>query len=387
MRKHRGGRQTCIGGVTFQATTQNPFPSGLLPIAGNSNGMKTFLGQGITALRRDLKHPYLQRWNVSVQQALPFRMMFDIGYIGSRAVGLLYSQAVNPVPAQDLSTSPVRDQATINYLSQNVPNPFYGLPEFAGTSLATATVGRSQLLRPYPQFTSITQNARDGYSWYHALQARAEKRMSAGFTTTVSFTWSKSMDATTKLNESDPVPYRTISSFDRPLNITVSAVYELPFGRRRRWLAGSRWLDQAVGGWSIQALYIGQSGAPINFGNIIFTGRIEDIVLSPSSALESLKAARISRRVWSCCSLGNSFITFSSLWLRHRCTSCSRPNTSSMAVWSALAPAMMIRYLRSVGSPRSRSPVSSCMTAAAFSVAPLAIPEHACAPPHPHPQR
>ncbi len=269
-------------GLTFQATTTNPFPNGLLPIAGNSKGMTTFLGQGISSLRRDRRHPYLQRWNVSIQQALPFRMMVDFGYTGSRGVGLQYSDDVNAVPGKYLSTSPVRDQATIDYLSQNVANPFYGLPEFTGTGLAARNVARSQLLRPSPQFYGISQTAPDGYSWYNSFQGRLAKRLSAGFTTTASFTWSKSMEATSKLNSTDPVPYRTISSFDRPLNITISAMYDLPFGYKRRWLAGSRWLDQAVGGWSIQGLYIGQSGSPVDFGNIIFNGDIKNIVLPKS---------------------------------------------------------------------------------------------------------
>ena len=90
------------------------------------------------------------------------------------------------------------------------------------------------------------------------------------------------MDATAVLNEAETVPYRSISSFDRPHNITMSAMYDLPFGYKGRWLSGSRLLDQAVGGWSIQALYIGQSGAPIGFGNVIFKGAIEDIVLPES---------------------------------------------------------------------------------------------------------
>ncbi|MFN7932415.1 MAG: TonB-dependent receptor [Bryobacteraceae bacterium] len=269
-------------GQTFEATTQNPFPNGLLPIAGNSQGMATFLGQGISSLRRDMRHPYMQRWSTSVQHSLPHRMMFDIAYIGSRAVGLLWSQAMDPIPAQYLSTSPVRDQRTIDYLSQQVPNPFAALPQFTGTSLATANVSRSQLLRPFPHFPGISQNAGNGYSWYHALQARFEKRLSSGFTMTASYTWSKSMDASSALNESDDVPYRSISAFDRPQNITISAMYDLPFGYKSRWLSGSRLLDHAVGGWSLQALYIGQSGAPIGFGNIIFNGNIEDIVLPNS---------------------------------------------------------------------------------------------------------
>jgi hypothetical protein len=269
-------------GITFVATTQNPFPSGLLPIAGNSNGVKTFLGQGITALRRDLHNPYMQRWNLSVQQALKYRTMVDVAYIGSRGLGLQYGATISTVPAQYLSTLPVRDQKTIDYLSQQVPNPFAALPEFAGTGLATTNVSRSQLLTPYPQYSGVSQTASDGYSWYHALQARLEKRLSAGFTATGSFTWSKSMDASTRLNSSDLSPYRSISSFDRPLNLTISAIYQLPFGRKHRWLSSSRWLDRAVGGWSLQGMYIGQSGAPIDFGNVIFSGKISDIVLPNS---------------------------------------------------------------------------------------------------------
>jgi len=269
-------------GVTFEATTQNPFPDGLREIAGNSAGMATFLGQAINSLRRDMRHPYMQRWSASIQQALPKRMMFDVAYIGSRGVGLLWSQALNAVPAQYLSTSPVRDQRTIDYLSQQVPNPFASLTQFTGTTLATANVPRSQLLRPFPHFAAISRNARNGFSWYHALQARLEKRLSSGFTMTASYTWSKSMDATTALNEPDDVPYRSISSFDRPQNITLSAMYDLPFGSKGSRLAGPRALSQIVGGWSIQALYIGQSGAPIGFGNIIFNGKIEDIVLPNS---------------------------------------------------------------------------------------------------------
>jgi len=267
-------------GITFRATTQNPFPDGILKPAGSSKGLATYLGSGVTAVRRDLAHPYMQRWSLNVQQALPFRATIDVGYIGSRGVGMRYSQALNAIPAQYLSTSPVRDQATIDYLSQAVKNPFSGLAEFTGTSLATANVARSQLLRPYPQFTSISGTASDGYSWYHALQARVEKRLSSGFTGTAAYTWSKSMGATSRLNESDLLPYRTISSFDRTHNVTISAMYDLPFGSKRRFLSGIRWLNPVVGGWSLQALYIGQSGAPLEFGNVIFTGDLSNILLS-----------------------------------------------------------------------------------------------------------
>ena len=57
------------------------------------------------------------------------------------------------MPAQYLSTSRVRDQAAINFLTAQVPNPFRGL--LPGTSFNGATIARQQLLRPFPQFDNI----------------------------------------------------------------------------------------------------------------------------------------------------------------------------------------------------------------------------------------
>ena len=81
------------------------------------------------------------------------------------------------MPNQYLSTSPVRDDATNNRLTQQVPNPFAGL--LPGTGLNGANVARSQLLRPYPQFTSIQATETNGESQYHALQGAS----SAGWRT------------------------------------------------------------------------------------------------------------------------------------------------------------------------------------------------------------
>ena len=270
-------------GLTFRATLSNPFPEGLLTPLGASGGLKTFLGRSITVLWPDRKPGYAQRWSLNIQQELPDRVLLEVGYLGNRGTGLQMSEELDPVPARYLSLSPVRDQATIDYLSAALPNPFFGLPEFEGSSLAGRTVSRSQLLRPYPHFTSMTAALSAGYSWYHALEAKAERRFSRGFTIQASYTWAKAMEATSKLNATDPRPTHAISALDRPQRFAATGIYDVPFGKGRRFLSRSPgWLNGIVGAWSVQAIYQGQSGAAIGFGNVIFFGNLHDLVLPRS---------------------------------------------------------------------------------------------------------
>jgi hypothetical protein len=139
------------------------------------------------------------------------------------------------------------------------------------------------LLLPYPEFANVSTTYSAGFSWYHALEVRAEKRISNGLTLQGNFAWSKFMEATKKLNPTDPEPTHFISSLDRPFNFTASGVYELPLGKGRQFLSGARGpLNHILGGWSVQAIYQKRSGAPLTFGNIIFSGDIHNIALSSS---------------------------------------------------------------------------------------------------------
>ncbi len=267
-------------GLTFQATLANPFPAGFIEPAGASGGLATFLGRAPSFALPQRRTGYMQRWSLNIQQEFPHRVLVEAGYVGNRGTGLGVSQNFNALAANYLSKSPVRDQATIDFLSANVRNPFAGMPEFAGTGLQGTNVSRSQLLLPYPHFTSVSATLNDGFSWYHSLQTRVEKRFTHGYTLQVGYTWSKFMEAVERLNPSDLRPHHVISPQDRPHQLTVSGIYELPFGRGRRFLGGlSGWRDHLLGGWSVQGIYQGQSGPPIGFGNIIFTGNLKDIVL------------------------------------------------------------------------------------------------------------
>ncbi len=267
-------------GQTFIATLANPFPSGLLEPAGASGGLETFLGQGVGFQWPYREPDYVQRWTFNIQHELPSRVLIEVGYVGNRGTGLGASEGLDSVPAQYLSTTGVRNQPVIDMLTQKVSSPFATLPQFAGTALAGQTVGLSELLRPYPEFSSVSTTMADGFSWYHALEVRVEKRMTRDLSLQASYAWSKDMVANDKLNNTDPYPTHAIAALDREQHLVVSGLYDLPVGRGKRFLTNAPgWVNEALGGWSVQAIYQAQSGPPIGFGDVIFNGDLHDLVL------------------------------------------------------------------------------------------------------------
>ncbi|MBZ5581009.1 MAG: TonB-dependent receptor [Acidobacteriia bacterium] len=256
-------------GLTYPSPLSNPFPTGVLEPVGAGLGPMTNAGNSITVYVMNPKGLYAQRWEFNVQRELPWRMVVTAGYNGSRQTRLSTSRNLDALANIYLSRSPVRDQATIDYLSRNIANPFKGL--IPGASLGTnSTVARSQLLIPYPQFTGVSFDTQQGYGWYHGLSLTAEKRMSKGFTVQGSYTWSKAMEASSFLNGGDSLPTEMISSVDRPHYLALSSIYELPIGRGRALLGNtSRAVDILAGGWQLEAMYRFQSGPPIGFSNAL----------------------------------------------------------------------------------------------------------------------
>jgi hypothetical protein len=267
-------------GLTFIETLSNPFQNGIQEPLGSSQGIETFIGQSVTFFDPNPKSPRMQRWQVGVQREMG-RWVAEVNYTGNRGTQLQTSRNLNATPLQYLSTSPVRDAATINYLSASVPNPFVGLlPTTAGSAFRSSNIARERLLRPYPQFDAVNTTTNEGQSWYHGIQAGIQRRFASGFTFGASYTFSHFEEATEFLNAADPAPTRVISSQDVPHKLSLNGIWELPFGHGRPVGGGvSPLLNVLVGGWQIQGIYSYQSGFPIGFGNIIFTGNLDDIAL------------------------------------------------------------------------------------------------------------
>ena len=150
-------------------------------------------------------------------------------------------------------------------LNQLVDNPFFG--KIPAGALASQRVARGQLLRPFPQFASVgIVNVAGASSTYHSWQNTLSKRFSRGFTFDGSYTWSKVIEnGTSHQNAYDIRASRSITDLDITHRFVVSYIYELPFGRGRRFGGSmSRLTDSLFGGWQINGFTNIQSGPPLS---------------------------------------------------------------------------------------------------------------------------
>jgi len=124
----------------------------------------------------------------------------------------------------------------------------------------------------YPDLGSITVQDTSGKSYYHSLQTQYERLFTKGFQFLGSFTWSKTIDdAFGNLDVCAPPLYsnyaieRGLSNQDQPYRLVMSALYELPFGRGKRWSGDvPKWADYIIGGCQLNGIYTLQGGLPFS---------------------------------------------------------------------------------------------------------------------------
>lgn len=270
--------------LTF-TTLSNPFPNGILEPVGNSLGILIDLGKAATFFNSHPASSYMQRWQLSIQRELPRQIFLEVAYVGNygtnieaevastSGTGFTPIKDLNALPSKYLSTSVIRDAANIannNYWTASLQfNPFRNLPNM-GTFASNTTITRTALLRPYPQYTQLMTTDNKGTSFYQSLQVRADRRPRNGLTTSLGYTWSKFMERVMYLNAGDEMPSRSVAQQDHPHRITVSTVYELPVGRRKKFLSGMNGVANAiVGGWQVQGIYTWQTGSPVTWPDAV----------------------------------------------------------------------------------------------------------------------
>jgi len=254
-----------------------PFPNGYAAPAGSSAGLETLAGQSLSIDLRNRKLPLVTQYTLGMQVALPQRIMGEITYVGVHATDMTLTKQMDGItPAQFQ-----QGNATPGYLDQLVPNPFYGVIPNTLALGENPTIEAQDLMVPYPQYDgnlSITDNSQ-GYDNYNALHLKAEKRfsdtgiLSNGLSFLSAFTWSKSMTATSFLNNGaaglvDANPNYQIYGTDRPWDFAFSGLYGLPIGRGGWFAPDARGLlGSAINGWQLDWVFTNDGGYPVGYPN------------------------------------------------------------------------------------------------------------------------
>ncbi len=291
------------GGLTPSGHLSNPFPQGIgQPTGRNPSFQQAFFGQSFSDFLPTNPSGYAQQWNFNIQQQVGNGVLLDVAYVGSKGTHLAFSSGlINQLPDQDLALG--------NKLLTQVPNPFYGLVTLG--SLAAPTIPYGQLLRPYPQYNSLSATAFDnGDSTYEALQLKVEKRFAAGASILVAYSFSKLISDTDSLNsflESNGQGTvqdwnnlrgdKSLASFDIPQRLVVSYILDLPFGKGRRFLPHiPSFANQVIGGWGLQGITTYQNGFPLHLTAAQNTSNSYNSSLRPNvSGGTSLSGSRESR--------------------------------------------------------------------------------------------
>jgi hypothetical protein len=207
-------------------------------------GSHTLAGRGISGPIRDWgTKPYYQQASLSIQRELPANSVIGVAYFGSRGTHLYFGNntGLNRIDPGYLSLGPS--------LSDLVPNPFYGIITDPLSVLSKPEITRMQLLRPYPQFTSMSgiTGPPTANSIYHAMQVQFTKRYSHGLSFSAHYTLSKMIDDDSLTGNLGWLGYNTggiqsysnlkleraVSVYDRTHRGVIDFAYELPFGRGR----------------------------------------------------------------------------------------------------------------------------------------------------------
>ena len=279
----------------------------------------------ITVFAPDIKVPTVHQWSLSFQRELPMGFVGQAAYVGRAGNRLFMAYNINqinadrilpsfllmqqniargclpagngalsgqtcanPIPASQIpllaSNIPGVNAAFVN--STNVQGELTNNAAGAFAQRLEDTNGAFQALRlrPNPQFSNITYLDNSGASNYHSAQFTLRRRFASGLGMNLAYTFGKSIDnqsvdpvgaasggglsTTTSRAPTDIRDFRidrSRSDFDRTHVFTVAAAWELPVGRGKYFLRDAPgWVNQILGGWSINGIYNAMSGEPFS---------------------------------------------------------------------------------------------------------------------------
>jgi hypothetical protein len=209
--------------------------------------------------------PYLQEWQLGIQQDLGHDWIAEIDYEGNHGV------------------------------HQPVSLPINQIAPTAGCCLGVKT---AQSLRPYPQFLTISALTNGGASTYAALLATLSHRWSNGVSVRAAYTWAHGLNDVDAPARADAAPIQNVYNLraqwgtamtNIPQRFSLSAVYALPFGSGSRFVAHTPVVSQVIGHWKVSTVAQFQMGYPYNVSqgdglNIFSGGQYSTKVGNPTLA-------------------------------------------------------------------------------------------------------
>ncbi len=189
----------------------------------------------------DKTMPISYQWNFNIQRELPGDFLFQIGYVGNvgRQMQVRFdaNQAVPMDPNNPLSI-----------------------------------VDR----RPYKKLGFVSANSSKGYSSYHGMDVHLERRYSNGLAIIANYTFMKEFGIATVDNYTvmmiDNIEH-SYGAEGNPHRAVISYVYELPFGKGRKFLSSMNpVLDRIIGGWQLNGITTFRSGQFLNVASNVNNG-------------------------------------------------------------------------------------------------------------------
>jgi hypothetical protein len=216
----------------------------------------------------------VNQFSFGFQYELPGHSKVEASYVGSRSADLASTANINTYNLAFRQQCNALEGGRSACCDQAMPNPFFGLPVFpVGTSLHdNETISRASLAIPYPQFGNLTeQMLNNGKVWYNSLQLNYEVRMRGDLNVLTNYTFSKSVDQTGTFNDyQQQILQRGISRYDRPHSLTVATVYNLPFGKGKRFVnSANGFVNRLVSGWQNTVQFRYSSGLPASLPSTV----------------------------------------------------------------------------------------------------------------------
>jgi hypothetical protein len=250
------------GGVSSAFNWNGGFPA--IPLGPDFD--PTFANGGSTSWMppNGAREPQVVNYNVGIQQKLWGGIVLDASYVGTQS----HHMGISPFNSSGLNLN----QLNPKYLSLGtVLQSNVGSAQANAAGITAPYVGFvgtvAQALRPYPQYQAIVfSDDPVGSEHYNALQIKAQKSLSAGFSMILAYTYEKNISDVNGVgaqNYYDRRSEKAVTSYDLPQSLVGAYTYDLPVGKGKLLGFNNSLANKLFGDWGTSGTLTLQSGKPI----------------------------------------------------------------------------------------------------------------------------